>query len=478
MVVAFLVFVSVLGLGFTGFSQSSQLEDPFGLLGLKAEYEHPFINLKGYSEFWFPLPYPPSPLLLAKYRFLLEEILSPDKKWYSYLKRMRADDPDIVSSMLDIYVREIKDPEGRSGRRENFYYRFSWHVTGYDGSYYTVILKFKMYYYDFVEMKPIYEFSEVREVVKVSVFGRRIIYNGVDVGVWPFWLMPWERFVDSKVKLAEVSPFFELNNVTSPIKYFNLTFEATVRVAYPSDEARYLRDVLGIVPERVLSASTGARYVFSGEDGKKFGDLWLEAYMKMLRKYYPQLSATERKIIGDWRLLAPSHKYDSVTGAALSVFGINDVFLTVIPLEREGATVGYQSYLIVSLTREPPSTAEETTATATTPTVTETTPQTTTTTTTPQEEARNYTTPPIGGRETPTETRTEFERETTVQTPQPVGEQASPAAPPWSPPGPPRTVEARRGLLSSEMAMAALTLIVLTVSAAVFIIASRRGVRG
>ncbi|MFN4046737.1 MAG: hypothetical protein ACK4H7_05295, partial [Acidilobaceae archaeon] len=255
-----------------------------------------------------------------------------------FLKKRRADDPYTVSHELEYYIHSVV----RDLRSEGFYYRFSWHVIGYDGEFYTVVLRLKMYYYDFVNYRVIYEFSDVVETVKVSVYDRRVIYDGVDVGIWPFWLMPWERYEGAKVKLAEITPFFELNGVTNPFNAFNITFDAIVEIRnLPAAIAEYFREVLGIVPERVVMAATvivdplygrGIR-VFVGEDARKVGEPWLEAYVRMAKRYYPQLriSITAEWEKGMWMLHAPEALYDTVTGAALEVSGINDVSLMVMP---------------------------------------------------------------------------------------------------------------------------------------------------
>ncbi len=511
LMVTFLMLLLMLGLGFVRPSHSSQLEDLYGLLGLKAEYEYPHLSLKGYAASWFSLSGPPKPLLLAKYRFLLEEVLSPDKKWYSYLKQRGAEDPITVFNGLESYVlREV------DGKRENFYYRFSWHVVGYDGSYYTVVLRLKIYYYDFVNMKPIYEFSEIVEPVMVSVYDRRVIYECVDVGVWPFWLMPWERYEGAKVELAEVSPFFELNNVSNPLNVLNITFDVKVKKAsLGSALARYFRDALSIVAERVFEARTEVVdpisgmevYRFTGEKEKFIGELWLEAYMKMLRKYYPQLYTKPTIIWGmgtGWVLFAPNNLYDTVTGVALKVFGVNDVFLMVVPLENYRHLNGFQDWLIVSITKEPPSSEDSVTVTCpviitakktttpqtTTPqtgehttTQTETTPATTTPTETATQIA-NVTITPLEVQNLTTtqlETRTELDQLTisrpgTVTTQEPARERATTTITAAKPPEPPKPVETRGGLLSFEIAIATLTLLILAVSIAVFILTSHRRV--
>ncbi len=499
LIVTFLVLMSALGLGFTGSSQSSKLEDPYGLLGLKIEYEYPNISMAKYKEGYFSLPMTPEALFLAKYNFLMKEILSPDKKWYSYFEeRFRfKDDPLVVSIVLRLYVRDVvKDP-----RREGFYYRFSWHVVDYDGSYYTVVLRLKMYYYDFVNKKPIYEFSEVVETVKVSVYDRRIIYNGVDVGVWPFWLMPWERYEGARVKLAEISPYFELNNVTNPLKTLNVTLDATVKRADLDDALKsYYRDEIGVSPARVLRAVVEEAfdptshmyfYRFTGEAERIIGEPWIEAYMKMARKYYPQLRTNVTAIWGKgtgWILFVPNILYDSVTGVALTVWGINDVFLMVMPSPLLPYFDTFQLWVI---TKEPVPPVEKTTETtaavttiptlATTPTITTTSPATSpvenrTITQTVEDKTvtQTVTTPTVTtGNAVATYT------ETTTTPVKPVYEKTTPTTPPPTlakPPEPRRVEEASR-LLSLEVAIAALTIIVLAVSTAILILASRRGAR-
>ncbi|MDM7276009.1 MAG: hypothetical protein P3X22_007865 [Thermoprotei archaeon] len=502
----FLVLASTLSLGFTVSPQSSQLEDPYGLLGLKVEYEYPDVSLAKYRDdgrilLW---PDPPKPLFLAKYNFLLKEILSPDKKWYSYLveelwRGRILDDPYHVSKDLRIYIdRVIGDP-----RKESFYYRFSWHVTGYDGSYYTVVLRLKMYYYDFVNKKAIYEFSEIVETVKVSVYDRRVIYDGVDVGIWPFWLMPWERYEGATVKLAEISPFFELNNVTDPLKTLNVTLDAKVgRADLGGILARYLEDEIGVSLARILNAKVESShpsfrnkifgcYEFTGEDMWVFLEAWVEAYYRMTKKYYPQIKIERPKIISasGCFLKVPNNLYDAVTGAALTVWGANDVLLTVIPspLLDYGPPVTSGYWVI---TREPLPVVERTTETATTTTRTITAVETTTTTTpatspvtTTQTETATRTVTPEGETITrptvtyPEETPTTTRAETTTPI-EPARDRTAPAIPPITPAKPPepRRVEEAPKILSFEIAIAALT--ALAVSAAIITIIFRRRAGG
>jgi hypothetical protein len=278
---------------------SSSVRDPYGLVGLYVEYECPLLTLiNRYNMYDYYGLYrigPPSAILLAKY-YDTELYKSIVDKWGDEIIRFNRNrnavrDPLLVTFYLeDLYMRLEK-------AGYTFHYNLSFHVVGFDGVYYDVVLRFG---FSIVHTKNLsnvlYRSPFVEEFVKVSARDRSMVYKGSYAGVWPFFLLPWEVYEGSNVVLSDMVAY-KVFDVKLPIDKVNATLKSDVSAWHEHEilrriwenRKRYFKEVVGIDirSESILTATI----LFNISDIQFYKE-WLFAEYLMARRFYESLGFT------------------------------------------------------------------------------------------------------------------------------------------------------------------------------------------
>jgi hypothetical protein len=278
---------------------SSNVRDPYGLVGLYVEYECPLLTLiNRYNMYDYYGLYrigPPSAILLAKY-YDSELYKSIVDKWGDEIIRFNRNrnavrDPLLVTFYLeDLYMRLEK-------AGYTFHYNLSFHVVGFDGVYYDVVLRFG---FSIVHTRNLsyvlYRSPFVEEFVKVSARDRSMVYKGSYAGFWPFFLLPWEVYEGSNVVLSDMVAY-KVFDVKLPIDRVNATLKSDVSAWHEHEilrriwenRKRYFKEVVGIDvrSESILSATI----IFNISDIQFYKE-WLFAEYLMARRFYESLGFT------------------------------------------------------------------------------------------------------------------------------------------------------------------------------------------
>jgi hypothetical protein len=278
---------------------SSSVRDPYGLVGLYVEYECPLLTLiNRYNMYDYYGLYrigPPSAILLAKY-YDSELYKSIVDKWGDEIIRFNRNrnavrDPLLVTFYLeDLYMRLEK-------AGYTFHYNLSFHVVGFDGVYYDVVLRFG---FSIVHTKNLsnvlYRSPFVEEFVKVSARDRSMVYKGSYAGFWPFFLLPWEVYEGSNVVLSDMVAY-KVFDVKLPIDRVNATLKSDVSAWHEHEilrriwenRKRYFKEVVGIDvrSESILSAT-----IIFNISNIQFYKEWLFAEYLMARRFYESLGFT------------------------------------------------------------------------------------------------------------------------------------------------------------------------------------------
>jgi hypothetical protein len=281
---------------------SSNVRDPYGLVGLYVEYECPpqtFIN--GYAPIKMEfMNGPPSALFLAKY-YNTDVYRSIIDRWSDEIirfwrNRNAVKDPLLVVSYLeDLYQRNLNK------RGYVFLYNFSFHVVGFDGVYYDVVLRFGFSIVHTGNLSYIlYRSPFVEEFVRVSARDRGMVYKGSYAGVWPFFLLPWEVYEGSNVvlsdmavhKVFDVKPLIDRVNATLKSEVSAWREHEILRRIWESRE-RYFKEVVGINirSENILSATI----LFNISDIQFYREMLFAEYL-MARRFYESLGFTYWRI--------------------------------------------------------------------------------------------------------------------------------------------------------------------------------------
>jgi len=370
-------------LAYTGASRNGG--DPLGMLGLYVEYECPPLtyNLKYATDSKLDFSDAPNAVLLAKY-YNSPFYKSIVDRWGDdiarvFRNRFAARDPLNVYLYLSEYNYRVL----LKGMDYRFHYNFSFHVVGYDGEFYDVILRLKV---SIVSLKnfsnKLYEFPVIEERVKVSARDRSVLYRGNYAGIWPLFLLPHELYEGSRVKLSD-KILFKLFDVTDPIGG-SVEGELKAEVVpkdneflkrYWEDLSRYFKEVVGITirPESSLRASS-IDYISDSELVDKV--VW--ALFNVTVKYYQHLGfSPPPDTPGKWNMVSLSYsfKYDVNSGVAYVFHYASeiapDIFTYVIPLTDVSHMFGGSScnYFIMTRIAKKPYMETDTT----TPTQTEST---------------------------------------------------------------------------------------------------------
>jgi hypothetical protein len=268
---------------------SSNVRDPYGLVGLYVEYECPPQTLiNGYfSTKVKVMNGPPSPIFLAKY-YNTDVYKSIIDRWGDEIIRFSRDRNAVKDPMkVFIYLDQYYDNLDKRGYV--FLYNFSFHVVGFDGVYYDVVLRFG---FSIVHTKNLsnvlYRSPFVEEFVRVSARDRGMVYKGSYAGVWPFFLLPWEVYEGSNVVLSDMVAY-KVFDVKPPIDRVNATLERAATTGWWADAERYFREVVGI---NIRSESTLSAMILFNISDIQFYKEWLFAEYLMARRFYESLGFT------------------------------------------------------------------------------------------------------------------------------------------------------------------------------------------
>jgi hypothetical protein len=475
---------------------SSNVRDPYGLVGLYAEYECPPQTLiNGYfSTKVKVMNGPPSIIFLAKY-YDTDVYKSIIDRWGDEIirfwrNRNAVKDPLLVVSYLeDLYWRNL-DKRGYV-----FLYNFSFHVVGFDGVYYDVVLRFGFSIVHTRNLSHVlYRSPFVEEFVKVSARDRSMVYKGSYAGVWPFFLLPWEVYEGSNVVLSDMA-VYKVFDVKPPIDRVNATLKSDVRAWHEHEilrriwenMERYFKEVVGITIR--LEDTLTARIMFTTYD-HEFIRRWVDAEYNMSERFYESLGF--KRIIGP---IGPmirnvihvyvNYVYDVKTGVAYRFddnIATSDVLSYIIPLSwynpLPGAGCGPQAWILRSLKYVAPSVV--TTAYDTGTEVTSVQPTGVVGVAT---SPANATTVGVGVTQaitkvnatTPTATAPPVVRTpVTIQPPQPPGTPVQAIVTPTPPPLATPAQPPRGSILSLELVLVAVTLIIAVSLMAIYLRTVRR----
>jgi len=470
----------------------SSTVDPAGLVGVKATYVCPprwewFTMNVGKSAYAIA----PSLAFFYKYPEVLANITKAVEQLSKHVDTSKLDPTsrrflgDAINS-----ARKLRDFDPRNGEYDiplsvltsslehlsmegvvSFNTTLWWHVIGFNGSHYTVILGVNL---TLSVGRETLGYGVVEEVVEVSALDRTMYYRGEYAGRWPFFLMPHELYEGSKVELVDVVLYrrfkgTEFKEADLSVTLSKRRVEGSVRVI--GGYFTYIREKMGIPAERLLEGGISI-YTLPGDIAIVLKDATYSFIdeltgRKVTRTITQYQSSNTIFIIGA--------TYDVGTGVAVMfthIFDLNvDPLSYVIPLSAK--ITGFEGcgwFVLVDLRREE---ARITRTPTTTVTGTPKPPEATPTITAPMETQVTQTTTPTGAGSTPTrptETPTTPPGITTI-TP---GTPAIPPAPPMQPiqPGPPiQAVDGgargQEGLLAVELLTIALAVLSLTILAVV-----------
>jgi hypothetical protein len=269
---------------------SSNVRDPYGLVGLYVEYECPPQTLiNGYfSTKVKVMNGPPSIIFLAKY-YDTDVYKSIIDRWGDGIIRFNRNrnavkDPIFVNTYLRHLYYDNLDKRGYV-----FLYNFSFHVIGFDGVYYDVVLRFGFSIVHTRNLSDIlYRSPFVEEFVKVSARDRSMVYKGSYAGFWPFFLLPWEVYEGSNVVLSDMVAY-KVFDVKPPIDRVNATLKRAAATGWWAAAERYFREVVGI---NIRSESTLSATILFNISDIQFYKEWLFAEYLMARRFYESLGFT------------------------------------------------------------------------------------------------------------------------------------------------------------------------------------------
>jgi len=481
----------------------SSTVDPAGLVGVKATYMCPprwewFTMNVGKSAYAIA----PSLAFFYKYPEVLANITKAVGQLSKHVDTSKLDPTsrrflgDAINS-----ARKLRDFDPRNGEYDiplsvltsslehlsmegvvSFNTTLWWHVIGFNGSHYTVILGVNL---TLSVGRETLGYGVVEEVVEVSAQDRTMYYRREYAGRWPFFLMPYELYEGSKVELVDVILYrrfkgTEFKEADLSVTLSKRRVEGSVRVI--GGYFTYIREKMGIPAERLLEGGISI-YTLPGDIAIVLKDATFafidelagRKVTRVITQYQPSNTIF---IIGA--------TYDVGTGVAVMlthIFDLNvDPLSYVIPLSAK--ITGFEGcgwFVLVDLRQE-----EARIITTSANTVTETVkPQEATPTATAPVETQVQVTPTTTPVEvawtttSPTETpATPPGVETPATQPRPAtkhpGTPATQPAPPMQPiqPGPPiQAVDGgargQEGLIAVELLTVALAALSLTILAVV-----------
>jgi hypothetical protein len=477
----------------------SSTVDPAGLVGVKATYMCPPRWEWLTMDIGMSRALAPSPAFFYKYPEVLANMTKAVEQLSRYVDARKLDATSrlILREAINS-ARELKDFDPGNSEYDiplfsladglellsmegvvSFNTTLWWHVIGFNGSHYTVILGVNL---TLSVGRKTLGYGVVEEVVEVSALDRTMYYRREYAGKWPFFLMPHELYEESKIELTDVILYRKYKGTEFKGAYLSATLskrdvESSVRVI--GGYFTYIKEKMGIPAERLLGG--GISLALSGD-----------TFLALHNATYSFIDElTGRKVLRAIRIQGIASApillgaiYDVSTGVAVEFaqgpFSASafDPLSYVIPLSAK--ITGFEGcgwFVLVDLRREE---ARITTTPANTATETPKPPEATPTTTAPVETQTQV---------TPTKTPVEVAWTTTsptetpatppgVETPatQPRPATRTPGAPATQPeppmqpiqPGPPiQAVDGgargQEGLIAVELLTVALAVLSLTI---------------
>ena len=251
--------------------------DPAGLVGVKATYMCPprwewFTRDVGK----FAHAIAPSPAFFYKYPEVLANMTKAVEQLSRYVDASKLDafSRRVLREAID-FARKLRDFDPGNSEYDIPIFAFTrsleylsmegvvsfnttlwWHVVGFNGSFYTVILGVNL---TLSVGRETLGYGVVEEVVQVSAQDRTTYYRGEYAGKWPFFLMPHELYEESKVELVDVILYrkyegTEFKEVDLSITLSRRWVESSVRLI--GGYYTYIKEKMGVVAERLLGGGT------------------------------------------------------------------------------------------------------------------------------------------------------------------------------------------------------------------------------
>lgn len=365
-----LLILAMLLFNGTSVGVSDGVSDPFGFVGLYAEYECPPLIFNSMYDWYGPGLFQqgfPTAIFLAKY-YDTDFYKSIIDRWGDdiikfWRNRNAIKDPDLVATFLEVLAESLHK------RGYTVRYNLSFHVVGFDGEYYDVVLRLKISVVNIKNLSIVlYESPYVEEWVKVSVRDRSMFYKGSYAGVWPFFLLPWEVYEGNNITIAELILYdiFEVEHVIDRMEAILKPEDLAQQPDLVKDLWRYremyFKEVVGVTirPENVLTATFWLHTGLHDDLIKqKWGDVaefirkWVDAKDAVERKFYESLGFTNINLYSP-RSRYPTgagtytnFEYDVKSGIAF-IFDVSDtypdVLSYVLPLERYYRLSGSNCY--------------------------------------------------------------------------------------------------------------------------------------
>ncbi len=264
----------------------SSTVDPAGLVGVKATYVCPpkweWLTMD-VGKLAYALA--PSPAFFYKYPEVLANITKAVEQLSKHVDTSKLD----ANSRLFLrdainFARKLRDFDPGNSEYDIPLFAFTrslellsmegvvsfnttlwWHVVGFNGSHYTVILGVNL---TLSVGRKTLGYGVVEEIVEVSAQDRTMYYRGEYAGKWPFFLMPHELYEESKIELTDVILYrkykgTEFKEADLSITLDRKSVESSVRLI--GGYYTYIREKMGIPAERLLGGGTTIYTKISGD---------------------------------------------------------------------------------------------------------------------------------------------------------------------------------------------------------------------